>query len=66
MSGQEQETAAAQPEDQEAARQATIARLAPVARQIDAGHIPAGVQMHVPGGRVITGPAEMPDREAGQ
>ena len=53
------QTTEAQPEDAQAGR------LAAVARQIDAGHIPAGVQMHIPGGRVIAGPAEMPDREAG-
>ncbi len=47
MSAQDQETAEAE-------------RLAAVARQINAGHIPDGVTMHTPGGQVIAGPAEPP------
>ena len=61
------QTTETQPEDIQAER------LAAVARQIDAGHIPAGVQMTTTGGQVINGPADwtpdwdyVPDTEPGQ
>ena len=47
MSAQDQETAEAE-------------RLAAVARQINAGHIPDGVTMHTPGGQVIAAGPESP------